>query len=61
MKETDNYITTVLFNKDIKSIELEADSKKQKFNDELDELEEEYILLVDHVKQYMSTILNNLD
>lgn len=61
LNETNNYITNNIMNKEIKSIESEIDSKKQKFNNELDELEEEYGYLVNEIKEYMSTILNNID
>lgn len=61
LMETDKYITNDIIEKEVKSIELEIHSKKQQFSNELDELEEEYILLINHVKDYMSTVLSNLD
>ena len=61
LRETDEHITNDIIEKEVKSIELEINSKKQQFNDELEELEEEYMLLINHVKDYMTTILNNLD
>ncbi|KAK5963925.1 kinetochore-associated Ndc80 complex subunit NUF2 PWA37_004263 [Arxiozyma heterogenica] len=61
LMETDKHITNDIIEKEVKSIELEIHSKKQQFSNELDELEEEYILLINHVKDYMSTVLSNLD
>lgn len=61
LMETDKHITNDIIEKEVKSIELDIHSKKQQFNNELDELEEEYILLINHVKDYMTTVLSNLD
>lgn len=61
LKDTENHINNDIMNKEIKSIELQIHQERQNFNNQLDELEEEYSLLIDHVREYMTTVLDNIN